>query len=259
MASLYPELAELKSTLLMDGEEDVKNVIFLFPNEKKLKCSSVLLSKVSPVFEKMFSETWRGDQNNVIKMDDKVNGYDNFDQYTVFKSFLAILYGLCDINSLSLSEPMKIYYYSNKYRMELLSEAILEDIGMKIAMKIFSPIELKEVFNFVGLFELDHLANILETSKLNLTEENCQEFYELTTTYAFTDLQRQVVDYCSGGTIKPNQEWTPEFLCAIIENLQLRQDWCPDGVEGIMAIPKPLTSSFPILPFARNRRTRRIL
>lgn len=228
MAKISSEITKLISKILIESDKDEENVIFTFPDEKKLKCSMSLLSEVSPVFKIMFGEVWFQGKKTV-EMNDSVDGFDNFDQYTVFKLFLNILYGLCDVDTLTFSQATEVYFYSHKYQVDIVNEGLLSNIGDKIDVGSPSTTELKDLFHFVQLFELDELEERLDVLELDLDEENCYEFYGLAKKMDLHALEQQVINYC--GSIEPDTDWAPEFLCLVIKTLQENQKSCEEQIK----------------------------
>lgn len=160
----------------------------------------------------------------------------DFDQHAVFKLFLNIIYGLCDVNSLTISQATDVYYYADKYQVDIVKNLILDFIKQKIGVGHASTTDLNSLYQFVKLYDFDSdsdsdlgLLIQLDEMNINLDDENCYEFYKLADVMELHAMKRKVIDYCAA--VEPNKKWAPEFLCEVIENLQKKQTICQEKIK----------------------------
>lgn len=161
----------------------------------------------------MFSEKWRQEKQTV-----KIDDFGTFDQYSTFKLFVEILYGICDVDSLTLAEATQVYFYSHKYQVEVVTDSIVEYLHQRInnASRPFSVNELEILLYFTQMYELDDVKKNVVHVKLD--EETSMKFFHLANEYKMNPLKEKVINYLM--TIEPKEEWEPEVLCAVIRNFQ---------------------------------------
>lgn len=242
------EIAKFSSNLIVDDDEDV--VRFKFPDEnKQIRCHRSLLTKVSPVFNTMFtSENWN--KETTIRMNDLVK----FNQFFVFKLFVNILYDICSANSVTLEQATDVFFYSHKYQVNIVNDKILSFIKREIKYKTFSLEELQRVHSFSEFYGLD-LKEKLDLMSLNLNEGNCCEHFQLADELNLTKMKQRIIEFAA-KTIKPNRKWPSEFLCLVVEDLQeerqqekrkkLEKEQQPKHVERNLSLSYPFKSPFDI-------------
>lgn len=218
------------SKLLLDENED--DVIKIqFPNEeKRIKCSISILSEVSPIFKAMFSGRWCQNANasletiNGAEFNDtekimKIIDLVDFDQYLTFKSFMEILYGLRQIDS--IDQAMAVYYYAHKYHVADVEKKILkflcERMGSECQFEV-SADDIQEVIKFVHVYQPDELIKMLDQITPALNEENALKYFELATQYEMTALKKEVVSYMA--KVPPSENWTTEVYRSVIIHLK---------------------------------------
>lgn len=207
------EIAKLLSNLLVEDDDDEDIVRFSFPNQnRQIKCSICLLSKVSPVFEAMFTENWH--TKKTVKMDDFVQ----FNQFLTFRLFVNMLYGLLEFNSLTIGDATNAFFYSHKYQVEIVNDRILSFLHHKVAIGSLSLIEFRVLLDFAQLFNLTHLMAKLDHFDLKLDVDNCYELYQLADQMNLKKIKQRVIGYCV--TVQPKAEWSSEFLCLVIASMQ---------------------------------------
>lgn len=168
----------LSKLLIDDDETDL--IRFTFPDDnRKIKCSKSMLSEISPVFQKMFSETWL--KETTIKLEDDVT----FIQYSAFKLFLEIIYELRDINSLSVDDATAIFFYSHKYQVADIKNEIQDHLNkrMEAASAVtrdpLSTAELNDGLQFAEMYQLEDFKKKLDKVKLGFDDNNPVQFYDL--------------------------------------------------------------------------------
>ncbi len=229
--------AEFLSNLMLDDdEEDI--VRFAFPNQKrKIKCFIPMLKEISPVFEAMFSARWR--QENVaddINQPDQSEGIDTasqvkiiqlnddvkFDQFAAFKLLMQILYGLKQLESLTVDQATDVYFYSHKYQIKEVNANIQKLLNERMESGMsnlpLSVAELSESVGFAQLYNLDEFKYKLDNVILAFDEDNPIQFWDLALKSNMKSLQEQVVDHVKA--IAPNKDWPLDLLLAIIGRLQ---------------------------------------
>lgn len=219
----------LTKLMLEDDEDDV--VFFAFPNEKrKIKCSISMLTEISPVFEAMFSTRWHQEksidnqqldsisQDKTIQLDDGVT----FNQYLTFKLLMQILYGLRQIDSLSVDQATGVYFYANKYQIKDVAEKIKKLLNKRMETGIskspFTFTELKQGIEFAQLYQLDDFKNKLDKVKLDFNGENPVQFWDLVNKFEMEALKQQLLHHLK--TIVPKADWGEDILLAVIGRLQ---------------------------------------
>lgn len=239
--------AEYLTKLMLEDDED-DGVSFAFPNEKrKIKCSISMLCEISPVFEAMFSARWSqeksGDnqldsvlqQDETVKLDDnqldlfphqdktvKLEDDVKFDQCHTFKLLMQILYGLRQINSLSVDQAIGVYFYTHKYQIKDVEDKIQKFLNERmesgLSKRPLSVKELKDGIEFAQMYQLDEFKNKLDRVKLAFDEVNPMQYMDLANQFEMKTLKKQVVDHVK--TIAPKEDWSPDILREVITCLQ---------------------------------------
>lgn len=207
-------------TKLLIEDDDTDLVRFTFPNDtRKIKCSKSMLSEISPVFEKMFSETWFNE--STIKLEDTVN----FDQYSTFKLFLEIIYELKEVNSLQVHEATSVYYYSEKYQVDVTTNKIQEYLNQRMKSGMsknpFSVAELRDGLEFAETYQLGDFKKKLDKVKLDFDEENPVKFFDLAVKFQLDILKQQVIEHLKA--IEPKESWSIEISNLVVKSLQKDQ------------------------------------
>lgn len=225
----------LSRIMLEDDEDDV--VFFAFPNQKKkIKCSISMLAEFSPVFEAMFSTRWIrentdgvGDnqpemiataQNKTIQLSDDVN----FDQYSTFKLLLQILYGLRQMDSLTVDQATNIFHYAHKYEIKDVEDKIQKFLNERMESGMsklpLTVAELTDGVEFAKMYHLDEFKQKLDQVKLAFDGENLNpfQFWDVATNFEMKTLQQQIVGHLVH--VAPNKDWPFDLLLAVTERLQ---------------------------------------
>lgn len=204
-------------TKLLIEDDDADVIRFTFPDDtRKIKCAKSLLSEISPVFEKMFNETWL--KESIIKLEDNVT----FGQYSTFKLFLEIVYELREVTSLQVDEATAVYYYSHKYQVSDITNKIQQHLNQRMESGMskspFSLAELTDGLEFALTYQLAKFKNKLDKVKLEFNEENPIEFFDLADKFKLESLKQQVIDHLKN--IEPKESWTLQISNLVIKCLQ---------------------------------------
>lgn len=217
--------AEFLSKLLDDDEDDI--VRFEFEHAtKKIKCNISLLMQESQVFKIMFSEKWK---KETIQLKDFVQ----FNQYLVFKKFVNILYGIIEVNSLTIQLATDVFFYSHKYEVKVMSDKILLFLKEQMKQRSLSLTEMSRICSFSEMFQLD-LKECLDQVKLCLNNENVYEIYLLAERLNLTKVKERALDF--SATIKAREIWSAKFLCAVIGSLQQKQQLHEEQIKNLALV-----------------------
>lgn len=215
-------------------------VFFAFPKEtRKIRCSISMLTEISPVFATMLSDRWnqektdnvddnkpdsqpdsnRTSRDRIVRLDD----YVSFDQYSTFLLLMEVLYGLRQLNTLTVDQAAHIFYYAHKYEMTATENEIQKFLNRRMQYGIknvpLNLAEVKEGIDFARVYGLDKFRNSLDKVKLALSTENVFQFWHLTTESEMKNLQEQIVDYAMKGCT-PNKDWPLDLLVIVAERMQ---------------------------------------
>lgn len=207
-------------TKLLIEDDDTDVIRFTFADDKrKIKCSKSMLSEISPVFAKMFSETWLNE--SIIKLEDNVT----FDQYSTFKLFLELIYELRGVSSLPVYEATAVYHYSHKYQIDATTNKIQEHLNQRMKSGMsrnpFSVSELNDGLEFAETYQLEDFKQKLDNVKLDFNEENPVKFFDLAVKFEMDLLKQQVIDHLKN--VEPNESWSLEISNLVIKSLQKEQ------------------------------------
>ncbi|KAG4073516.1 hypothetical protein HA402_000740 [Bradysia odoriphaga] len=241
--------AEFLSKLML--EEDGDDVVFFaFPKQKKkIRCSVSMLTEMSPVFGAMFSTRWSQEkalevdhtqldsfvphpQDKTVQLSDDVN----FDQYLTFKLLMQILYGLRQMDSLTVEQATNIFYYAHKYEIKDAEDKIQKFLNERMESGMgkvpLSVAELTEGIEFAQLYHLDGFKKKLDQVKLAFDEENLNpiQFWDLSTKFEMETLKQQIIDRMM--IVAPKKDWPFDLLIAVTERLQALIEETKKAVEG---------------------------
>ncbi|XP_037046525.1 uncharacterized protein LOC119081596 [Bradysia coprophila] len=226
----------LSKLMLEDDGDDV--VFFAFPNQKKkIRCSVSMLTEISPVFGAMLSTWWS--QENPLHVDDtqphsfvthsqdktiQLSDDVNFDQYSTFKLLIQILYGLRQMDSLTVEQATNIFFYAHKYEIKDAEDKIQKFLNERMESGMgqvpLSVAELTEGIEFAQLYHLDGFKKKLDQVKLAFDEENLTpfQFWDLSIKFEMKTLQDQIIDRMMN--VAPKKDWPFDLLIAVTERLQ---------------------------------------
>lgn len=204
-------ITELLKLSIEDNESDIIRFAFA-SNHKKLRASKSFLSKISPVFEKMFSDTWN--KESTIELSDDVT----FNQYTIFHYFLIIIYEICEVNRLRTHRLIAAYYYAHKYEVSIAKSKIETELANRMNQKLLCVENLYRFYEFSELYQLDELKEKLDNAKLALDSHNSHTFFEAAVKLQLNTLKQQVIEYSQ--TTEPNDSWPLEMYDSVLRSLQ---------------------------------------
>lgn len=208
----------LSKLLIEDDEADL--IRFTFPDDnRKIKSSKSILSEISPVFEKMFSDTWLTE--STIKLEDVVT----FHQYSTFKLFLELVYELREVNSLSVDEATAVYFYSHKYEVIDTTNKIQTHLNQRMEAGVgknpLSVAELNDGLEFAEMYQLEDFKQKLDKVKLDFDHDNPVQFFDLAVKFQLDTVKEQIIQHLK--TIEPQDNWTLEISNLVCKCLQKEQ------------------------------------
>lgn len=217
--------SNFRKVAFYDNENDTI-IRFVFDNElRKIKAYKSLLSEMSQVFKSMFND--RQD-----KFEFKINDPVAFDQFEMFNLFLEIVYGLTDVDTLTVDQAIGVHFYAHKYQIDSLCEMIREILTKKSVIdKIFSVTQFIDCIQMAELHSWNDLKEQLKNVKLNIKNQSdglliykvCMDHNTINS----GSLIGQVASFLAAETV--NDHWPRDLVIRVLE--QLRNNlFCFHGV-----------------------------
>lgn len=199
--------------IFYDNEDDTI-VRFVFENELyKIKAYKSLLSEISPVFKDIFNDC-QG------KFEFKMNDSVAFDQFEIFKLFLEIIYGLTDVDTLTIDQAICVHFYAHKYQIHLLCEMIREIMTKKgVIGKTFSVMQFIHTIQMTELHSWNDLKDQLKNIQLNIKDQSeALSIYKTCMDHNMQSLIGQVVSFLVAETV--NDHWPRDLVIRVLEQLR---------------------------------------
>lgn len=226
----------------VDEDHTVVQFVFVTPNIqeesidniKKIKNDEVrkiigyksFLSKMSPVFEKMFSENWN--QSEFV-MDDQVD----FNQLEVFQLFMELVCGLANVDTLTINQIICVHFYAHKYLMDPLIAKILEVLTNRTkSEETFSVTEFIDSIKMAELYSLNEFKKQLNKVKLDITSQSdAIKAYNICIDCNMNqNVIRQVVSYMES---QPVNDWPINLVIRVLESNQTKLMITKSSLENV--------------------------